>query len=155
MKQLGVNMIGSGSSNGISWGAISDNFPGPGQAALGTRSCRFGTSMLNAYLNAMEQSGVMKTLAEPTLTAVSGEKATFKVGGEFNLVTSQDVDPDNQAAIDLRHREDRIRHRPRVPAGRAVAWPHQPEGQDVGFGADHRRIGQRFRVGGSASNGPA
>ena len=36
----------------------------------------------------MEQAGVMKTLAEPTLTAVSGEKATFKVGGEFNLVTS-------------------------------------------------------------------
>ena len=26
----------------------------------------------------------MKTLAEPTLTAVSGEKATFQVGGEFN-----------------------------------------------------------------------
>ncbi len=35
----------------------------------------------------MEQSGVMKTLSEPTLTAVSGEKATFKVGGEFNLLT--------------------------------------------------------------------
>ena len=30
----------------------------------------------------------MKTLAEPTLTAVSGEKATFKVGGEYNIVSS-------------------------------------------------------------------
>ena len=38
----------------------------------------------------------MKTLAEPTLTAVSGEKATFKVGGEFNLVTNQNVDDDNR-----------------------------------------------------------
>ena len=55
--------------------------------------------MLNAYLNAMEQSGVMKTLAEPTLTAVSGEKATFKVGGEFNLVTSQSVDTDNNGDV--------------------------------------------------------
>ncbi len=45
----------------------------------------------------MEQSGVMKTLAEPTLTAVSGEKATFKVGGEYNLVTGQNVDSDNGA----------------------------------------------------------
>jgi pilus assembly protein CpaC len=39
----------------------------------------------------MEQAGVMKTLAEPTLTAVSGEKATFKAGGEFNLLTEQGV----------------------------------------------------------------
>ena len=32
----------------------------------------------------------MKTLAEPTLTAVSGKQATFRVGGEFNLVTNQE-----------------------------------------------------------------
>jgi pilus assembly protein CpaC len=38
----------------------------------------------------MEQTGVMKTLAEPTLTAVSGEKATFKVGGEYNIITGAD-----------------------------------------------------------------
>jgi pilus assembly protein CpaC len=46
----------------------------------------------------MEQSGVMKTLAEPTLTAVSGEKATFKVGGEFNLITGRtnNTSDDNQ-----------------------------------------------------------
>ena len=31
MKQLGVNMIGTGDSNGISWGAISDNLPGLGK----------------------------------------------------------------------------------------------------------------------------
>ncbi len=33
----------------------------------------------------------MKTLAEPTLTAVSGEKATFKVGGEFNLAHANEA----------------------------------------------------------------
>jgi pilus assembly protein CpaC len=46
----------------------------------------------------MEQTGVMKTLAEPTLTAVSGEKATFRVGGEYNIVTGADsnVSFDNQ-----------------------------------------------------------
>jgi len=42
---------------------------------------------------------VMKTLAEPTLTAVSGEQATFKVGGEFNLVTGRDVDAESGAVI--------------------------------------------------------
>ncbi|RWM98183.1 MAG: type II and III secretion system protein family protein [Mesorhizobium sp.] len=100
MKQLGVNLIGSGSSNGISWSAVSDNFTGLGKS-LSNSGLAIGTSTLDAYINAMEQSGVMKTLAEPTLTAVSGEKATFKVGGEFNLVTgvSQAVSSDNQTGL--------------------------------------------------------
>ncbi|RWM18737.1 MAG: type II and III secretion system protein family protein [Mesorhizobium sp.] len=100
MKQLGVNLIGSGSSNGISWSAISDNFAGLGKS-LSNSGLAIGTSTLDAYINAMEQSGVMKTLAEPTLTAVSGEKATFKVGGEFNLVTSASraVSDDNQTGV--------------------------------------------------------
>ncbi|MBX3578262.1 MAG: type II and III secretion system protein family protein [Rhizobiaceae bacterium] len=93
MKQLGVNLIGSGDAGGITWGAITDNFAGLGKAMSPTQMS-LGGGMIDAYFNAMEQSGVMKTLAEPTLTAVSGEKATFRVGGEFNLVTGQDVDPD-------------------------------------------------------------
>ncbi len=96
MKQLGVNMIGSGSFDGISWGAIGDNQLGLG-VPLSNSGASIGGSLIDAYINAMEQAGVMKTLAEPTLTAVSGEKATFRVGGEFNLVTSQDVDRDERS----------------------------------------------------------
>jgi pilus assembly protein CpaC len=91
MKQLGVNMIASGDSNGISWGAISESLPGLGKP-LSASQAFIGTSAIDAYLNAMEQAGVMKTLAEPTLTAVSGEQATFRVGGEFNLVVNQSAD---------------------------------------------------------------
>ncbi|QDC03395.1 type II and III secretion system protein family protein [Mesorhizobium sp. 8] len=89
MKQLGVNMVANGSSNGISWGAVSAQQFGLGMPMQGAvnPALSLGTSTLNAYLNAMEQGGVMKTLAEPTLTAVSGEKATFKVGGEFNMTS--------------------------------------------------------------------
>jgi pilus assembly protein CpaC len=96
MKQLGVNMIGGG-SNGISWGAISESSFGLGKP-LSASGLAIGTSTVDAYINAMEQAGVMKTLAEPTLTAVSGEKATFKVGGEFNLVSgrSSAVSDNNQ-----------------------------------------------------------
>lgn len=97
MKQLGVNLVGSGSSNGISWSALSDNFTGLG-TPLSNSGFNIGTSAIQAYINAMEQAGVMKTLAEPTLTAVSGEKATFKVGGEYNLVSgvTSNVSDDNQ-----------------------------------------------------------
>jgi pilus assembly protein CpaC len=88
MKQLGVNMIGNGDANGISWGAFSENVPGLGKPILPSQFS-IGTSALDAYFTAMEDAGVMKTLAEPTLTAISGEQATFRVGGEFNLVTNQ------------------------------------------------------------------
>jgi pilus assembly protein CpaC len=101
MKQLGVNMIGNGSSNGITWGAVADNLTGLGQR-LSDSGLNLATSNLKAYINAMEQSGVMKTLAEPTLTAVSGEKATFKVGGEFNVITGSKYDaPTRQAQTNI------------------------------------------------------
>ena len=58
-----------------------------------TTAGSIGAATLNSYLNAMEQAGVMKTLAEPTLTAISGEKAEFRVGGEFNVLTKEDVTP--------------------------------------------------------------
>jgi len=97
MKQLGVNMIAGGNSDGIAWGAISEAAYGLGKP-LSPSGFALGTSTIDAYFNAMEQAGVMKTLAEPTLTAVSGEQATFKVGGEFNLVVGQSsaISEDNQ-----------------------------------------------------------
>ncbi|BCG83247.1 type II and III secretion system protein family protein [Mesorhizobium sp. 113-3-3] len=100
MKQLAVNMVGTGGSNGISYGALSDPFTGLGKP-LSNAGFNISASGLQAYINAMEQSGVMKTLAEPTLTAVSGEKATFKVGGEYNMVTSvsANVSTGNQTGL--------------------------------------------------------
>ncbi|MCO6387586.1 type II and III secretion system protein family protein [Aliihoeflea sp. 40Bstr573] len=100
MRQLGVNMVGSGSSNGLAWSVLGDNPTGLGKP-LSNSGFGIGGSALDAYFNAMEQSGVMKTLAEPTLTAVSGEKATFRVGGEFNMVTDRDVDDNNRPAYEI------------------------------------------------------
>ena len=93
MKQLGMNVLAQGSgSNGIAFSGYTGTTPGLGKtladASDAVLSGSLGSFSLRTYLNAMEQSGVMKTLSEPTLTAVSGEKATFKVGGEFNLVTT-------------------------------------------------------------------
>lgn len=95
MKQLGVNLVVNGVGNGISFTGLSQNVAALGQplsqsgAAIGGT---IGNTSIAAYLNAMEIAGVMKTLAEPSLTAISGEKATFKVGGEYNIFSGQDVD---------------------------------------------------------------
>jgi pilus assembly protein CpaC len=56
----------------------------PGNGVQGT----FGTgSSVQATLRAMESAGVVRTLAEPNLTTVSGESATFISGGEFPIPT--------------------------------------------------------------------
>src|SRR4030088_3516233 len=56
--------------------------PGNG---LGTS---FGSApSVHERLRAMESAGVVRTLAEPHLTAISGESATFVSGGEFPIPT--------------------------------------------------------------------
>jgi pilus assembly protein CpaC len=45
---------------------------------------------LTLTLRALEQTGMIKTLAEPTLTAISGESASFLAGGEFPVPTGRD-----------------------------------------------------------------
>jgi pilus assembly protein CpaC len=45
------------------------------------------TPSVTATLRAMESAGVVRTLAEPNLTAISGESATFIAGGEFPIPT--------------------------------------------------------------------
>ena len=91
MKQLGVNSFARGQLGGTVISGGTSNFAGLGQAlgaGAGAIEGSIGSTSLASYFNAMEQAGVMKTLAEPTLTAVSGEKALFQVGGEFNVLKS-------------------------------------------------------------------
>ena len=42
-----------------------------------------GSSNFSGIVRAMESDGLLRTLAEPNLTAVSGQAATFLAGGEF------------------------------------------------------------------------
>jgi pilus assembly protein CpaC len=67
-------------------------FTQPAQPATGLSSSAPGTiggtfKGITANLQAMEQVGVVHTLAEPTLTAISGESAHFLVGGQFPYPT--------------------------------------------------------------------
>jgi pilus assembly protein CpaC len=45
----------------------------------------------NAKIQAFERAGLVRTLAEPNLTAISGEAAKFLVGGEFPVPTGEDA----------------------------------------------------------------
>src|SRR5690606_12860891 len=51
-----------------------------------------GNFALDAQLRALERRGAMRTLSEPTLTAISGQAAEFLAGGEFPVPVSVDAD---------------------------------------------------------------
>jgi len=62
----------------------------PAAAVATGRAGSSGLNQANAILQAFERVGLVRTLAEPNLTAVSGESAKFLAGGEFPVPTDQD-----------------------------------------------------------------
>ncbi len=85
VKQLGIDLNGSfGSGNSVVSLANINPFSAFGQT-LSSSTTAVRLKSLTATLRAMERAGVIRTLAEPTLTAISGESATFLAGGEFPI----------------------------------------------------------------------
>jgi pilus assembly protein CpaC len=84
IKQLGVDLSGSiGSGSSVVTFLNTNPFPVQGQALVANNVVRARLNGIEATLRAMERAGVIRTLAEPTLTAISGESANFLAGGEF------------------------------------------------------------------------
>lgn len=54
-------------------------------------TCAPTPSNVQGVLNALERIGLIRSLAEPNLTAISGESAKFLAGGEFPVPTSRDL----------------------------------------------------------------
>jgi pilus assembly protein CpaC len=106
VKQLGVNWEGN-FSIGTSILGFGSNPAFPLNGGLAniieplTGLPKFGGNGVGSLLNtsngaavvnlrALEQNGLSRVLAEPTLTAISGETANFLAGGEFPIPISQD-----------------------------------------------------------------
>lgn len=90
LKQLGVDLNGSWSALDFN---ISSPFPLQKQILSDTLisgTTRGGNALTTATLRAFERAGVSRILAEPTLTAISGETAKFTAGGEIPVPKSQD-----------------------------------------------------------------
>ena len=87
-KQLGVTMSGSGPNGSLKL----DNpfaISGAITATEATMNWARGNSSFSATLQAFERQGVAHTLAEPTVTAVSGESAKFMAGGTIPIAQSE------------------------------------------------------------------
>jgi pilus assembly protein CpaC len=92
IKQLGIDLSGS-----FNYGTsvvnfnTSNPFSAYGQP-LSDSSLVGSVKNVTATLRAMERAGVVRTLAEPNLTAISGETATFMAGGEFPIPSGLSCD---------------------------------------------------------------
>ena len=96
IKQLGIDLNAN-----LNYGTAVVNFANAnpftafGHSLTGnTLTTSFGSPpSVQATLRAMESAGVIRTLAEPNVTAVSGESATFIAGGEFPIPAGYSCDP--------------------------------------------------------------
>lgn len=87
VKQIGVNY----DINNVKIGGVTfdggTSFPfgvnNSSPSALISGAIPLGGGSLEPRLQAMERAGVVRTLAEPNLTAISGEAAKFLAGGQF------------------------------------------------------------------------
>jgi pilus assembly protein CpaC len=93
IKQLGINLSGS---LGYGTAVVNFNNTNPfsayGQSLSGS-AINSSFKSVTATLQAMEQASVIRTLAEPNLTAISGETATFMAGGEFPVLSGYSCSP--------------------------------------------------------------
>jgi pilus assembly protein CpaC len=112
IKQLGINLFGAlnhgggntarfGTSNqfnvagsllgGLSAG-VNRTVPGPGLDPFGPNGgVSISSNSISGVLQALERNGLVRVLAEPNLTAVSGESAKFLAGGEFPVPAGVDT----------------------------------------------------------------
>ncbi|MBW9112498.1 type II and III secretion system protein family protein [Rhizobium cauense] len=92
LKQLGFDNLVS-NSGGLTVAQLgSPSASGAAATIGGGLAALFKSSIgkydISTYLSALEQAKVVKTLAEPTLTAISGQAATFNSGGQVLYSTT-------------------------------------------------------------------
>ena len=107
-KQFGINLASAAIAGGVPISAMSSpQFALLGHAlsdAMGAQigqvcdpfkpvngECSGAPNNIQGTLQALENVGLIHTLAEPNLTAVSGETAKFLAGGEFPVPVSRDL----------------------------------------------------------------
>ena len=94
MKEFGINLDIEGSRGGLLTNGRVPVPPDNGSITSGLYdrqqpfgrlgiSTNIGLTRIDILLDAMEDKGLVRTLARPNLAAISGEEASFLAGGEF------------------------------------------------------------------------
>lgn len=79
---------------------------------------------INSVIDALDQNGLVSILAEPNLTAMTGETASFLAGGEFPIVVPQNQ---NQVTIEFKPFGVALAFTPVVLANGRISLRVRPE----------------------------
>ena len=98
VKQLGLNTFSWGTGTSPTRGSIA----GQASEVSGTFTATLGilAPNINLQLEALERQGLIRTLAQPNLVALSGETASFLAGGEFPVPTG--VSQNGQVSVEFK-----------------------------------------------------
>jgi pilus assembly protein CpaC len=91
LKALGVNLQAALTGSVQATLATSNEFTNS-TGVINNVATLGNTAFRGSTIEALEQHQVMKMLAEPTLTAISGEEANFVAGGEYPVPVSSNID---------------------------------------------------------------
>ena len=98
VKELGIGLLTERAGD-FAFQSGSGLLSGGAPALSGILNGGFGSASLDTTIQALEEQGVIRTLAEPNLVSMSGDTASFLAGGEFPIPVSAD---EGQIAIEFR-----------------------------------------------------
>lgn len=133
-RSIGVNLATADNSGGFLFGlfqgregAISKDLSEITASGIGTTVGLGGKLAgvdLRAALDLAEQDGLVSTLAEPTLTALSGETASFLAGGEIPIPQSQGL---GTVSVDFKQYGVSLSFTPTVLSAGRISMRVRPE----------------------------
>jgi pilus assembly protein CpaC len=131
-RDIGVNLLTNDSTGGFRFGVaqgqgIDVNTGAVLRNAIGTTLQASGNLLgldVIGRLALAENSGLVTTLAEPTLTALSGETASFLAGGEFPIPTAQGI---NGTSVEFKEYGVSLAFTPVVLEGGRISMRVRPE----------------------------
>lgn len=95
-KSLGVDLVNYSNSTGTNTVGVVT----PGTSVTGKFAAVLNFPNFGVRLQALEREGLVRTLAQPNIIALSGETANFLAGGEFPVPTS--VTNNGQVGIEFK-----------------------------------------------------
>jgi len=124
LKDMGFNLTATNSSGlniATGTGLINGATSPAGAFTIGGK---IGTTQVDLTLQALETKGLLRTLARPNLTAMSGEEASFLAGGEFPYPVPNGL---GQVTIEFRQYGVKLKVTPTIEASGQIKLKVAPE----------------------------
>ncbi|MEZ5690156.1 MAG: type II and III secretion system protein family protein [Rickettsiales bacterium] len=125
---LGTATEGITAGSTAAWRILDDQYRGTG-------FLRWNGSdrSLGAAINMLERDGLVKTLAEPNLVAVSGEEAEFLAGGEIPVVAPSSATPGSPVSVTVEYKPIgvSVKFTPDILSENRIRMKVQPEVSEV------------------------